>query len=416
MKGNRKGKMSLNRLSYTYYIFLFLIFSQFSLLKAEEDKLNSSQEISSIKIGTSLPLSSLTNSHFGYAVKEGIETYFSKINANGGINGRKLELIVLDDGFEPEKAAQNVHLMIEKEKVFGFLSNVGNQNNLVVIPIVNREKVPLFGAFGLFDNLLDRYVFIGPPSAINRMDKMIKELIASGIKPEEMAFYTQNDSLGDLFYNDSMAVLKSIGYKNPEELPSGRYPRNTLNVEGGLATILRQARDRKRTIKVIITGLVGVEATGKFIKLGHQYLPDAFFLVAGSPDLINFDVKNVPIIIYLHVPFFDSSLPGLIEYKNDLKKYSPDAQPSISSFEAYIFSQLFVMGLQKAQENNNFTREGFIDAIESMRDVDIGIGFKFSFSKDQHTILNNAGWYASYRDGEYVQIKLSELKSLITPQ
>jgi len=100
-----------------------------------------------IKIGQSMPYSGPASS-LGVLGK-GEAAYFKMINDKGGINGRKLTLISLDDGYSPPKAVENVRKLVEGEGVALIFNSVGTANNAAVQKYLNDKKVPqLFVATG----------------------------------------------------------------------------------------------------------------------------------------------------------------------------------------------------------------------------------------------------------------------------
>jgi branched-chain amino acid transport system substrate-binding protein len=100
-----------------------------------------------IKIGQSMPYSGPASA-FG-VIGKGEAAYFKMINEKGGINGRKLTLISLDDGYSPPKAVENVRKLVEGEGVAFIFNNLGTANNTAVQKYLNDRKVPqLFVASG----------------------------------------------------------------------------------------------------------------------------------------------------------------------------------------------------------------------------------------------------------------------------
>src|SRR6202048_3019168 len=83
-------------------------------------------------------------------------------NRAGGVQGRKLRLVVLDDGYEPARTALNMRKLIDKENVLAVIGNVGTPTAIASIPIVNEKKTlffaPFSGAGVLRNNRPDRYV------------------------------------------------------------------------------------------------------------------------------------------------------------------------------------------------------------------------------------------------------------------
>jgi ABC-type branched-subunit amino acid transport system substrate-binding protein len=98
------------------------------------------------KVGMSTVLSGPSQA-LGQNMKQGVEAFVGWKNAQGGVHGRPLELTVLDDGYEPARAATNMRTLIDTHGVFAVLGNVGTPTAAVSAPIANEKKVPFFGAF-----------------------------------------------------------------------------------------------------------------------------------------------------------------------------------------------------------------------------------------------------------------------------
>ncbi len=354
-----------------------------------------------IKVGMTAALTGPSQT-LGKSMKEGIEIYFNKINAMGGIFGKKLKLIVLDDKYEPELAGRNMRHLIDQDHVIVVIGNVGTPTATITIPIANEKKTLLFGALTGADILRktkpDRYIINLRASYQEEISMMITNLLATGIKPDEIAFFTQNDAYGDSGYDSAMSVLKKAGYTHPEGLPHGRYKRNTTNVEAGLADILNNV---EKTPKAFI--IVGTyKPSAKFINLAKIEFPDALFLnlsFVGAVAL-NSELKNSHnVIVTQVVPYFNMELPAIREYHDDIKKYLPGAKPGFISLEGYLVAKLFVKALEKAATDNKLTHEGIIDTFEKMHNVDIGIGELISFDQNNHQALHVA-WPTTIINGE----------------
>jgi branched-chain amino acid transport system substrate-binding protein len=100
-----------------------------------------------IKIGQSLPYSGPASAYG--AIGRAQTAYFKMVNDRGGINGRKINFISLDDGFTPPKALENVRRLVEQDEVAFIFCVLGTPLNLAVRPYLNQKKVPhLFNAAG----------------------------------------------------------------------------------------------------------------------------------------------------------------------------------------------------------------------------------------------------------------------------
>ncbi len=364
-----------------------------------------------IKLGMSTALNGPA-AELGKEMKLGVEIYFDRINASGGVQGHRLELIVLDDQYDPKLTGKNMHELIEKDQVLAIIGNVGTPTAIVSIPIAIENKTLFFGAFSgsgiLRKTPPDRYVINLRASYEEETSAMIKNLLSIGIKPDEFAFFTQDDSYGDSVYQGAMKALKEAGYSNPETLPHGQFERNTLNVEEGLAKILTSSEQPKAII------MVGTYApNAKFIKLAANEFHDALFLnvsFVGSDALMHaLGTTNAKVIVTQVVPNIDADLPAVHEYQADLSKYGAGAQPDFGSLEGYLDARLLVMGLQQAAKQNKLTREGIIDSLENLHNVDLGIGLNVGFDKDHHQASHTI-WPTILKNGKFLPLNWSDLK------
>lgn len=360
-----------------------------------------------VKVGMTAAFSGPASA-LGNGVKLGIETYFAKVNAAGGVNGNTITLVALDDGYEPKKAAPNMDKLIDSENVIAVIGNVGTPTAIVTVPIANAKKTLLFGAFTgagvLRQSPPDRYIINYRASYAEETAAMIDGLMSAGIKPEEMAFFTQNDGYGDAGYKGAMKALKAKGFDGGQ-LAHGRYQRNTTNVEDGLGTIL----DADIEPKAII--MVGAyKPCAAFIKLAKAELPEAVFLnvsfVGSIPLLQALGDQADGVIVTQVVPHYDSPLAGVAEYRKALKSFKAGAQPDFVSLEGYLVAKIFVEGLKNA---SSVTREGIIDGLESMGAKDIGIGVIVNYSKTEHQASHKV-WPTVIKNGQYTALDWTKLK------
>lgn len=395
------------------FVIVFFI-TQSALVAADPNSTpthpTSSTTATPIKIGMSVSLTG-QNALSGKSIRQGVSIYFNKINAAGGVDGHPLELIALDDAYTPEQAIQNIRQLIKNDHVIAIVGDNGSASAIASVPVVNAEKVLLFGAYPGTDVLHkmppDRYVINLRVSYKQEVDAMVNGLLSIGIKPEQFAFLAQNDEFGTTIYQSAIQVLKS-GYAKADSLPYSQFPRNTVNVEDSIAQILNNS---SKTIRAFILGGT-VSANEKIIKLAQPNFPNAYFVgFAGliEPTELNNSVEG-KVLLSQAVPYFTkSNLPALQEYLADVKKYGgKDAKTNIISFQAYLTAKLFVVGLKQAVLNGRLTREGIIDTFESMHDIDIGIGIKIHFDKNHHQALDTI-WPGIYKGGDFVPLTWSGL-------
>lgn len=337
-------------------------------------------------------------SSLGIEVKRGVDAYFKEVNASGGVQGRKLKLLALDDGYEPARTAPNMRKLISEHKVFGVLGNVGTPTAVVSVPIANEYKVPFFGAFTgagvLRRPTPDRYIVNYRASYNQEADEMIRGLTeVLSIRPEEIAFFTQNDAYGDAVYSGAMKALKKRGYKDASKLIHARYQRNTTNVEDALSRMFFESKIVPKAIIMVGT----YKACGKFIRMAKEEEFEAIFLnvsFVGSEALqANLGKYGDDTIVTQVVPSLSEEIPAVDAYQKAIV-----SNPTFASFEGYLAAKAFVAGIELA--GRELTRESFIDALESGQPFDIGLGRTHKLSKDVHqinqvvypTVLRNNTW------------------------
>src|SRR5215475_15091489 len=93
-----------------------------------------------IKIGTTTPFSGPASAYSAGAVSA--TAWFQKINEQGGVNGRKINYVALDDGYSPPKTVEQVRKLIESEEVLFMVNNVGTATNMAVVKYINQKQVP----------------------------------------------------------------------------------------------------------------------------------------------------------------------------------------------------------------------------------------------------------------------------------
>ena len=325
-----------------------------------------------IKIGMSTALSGPAQS-LGEGMKTGIEVYLERINQEGGVHDRKLKLVTIDDGYVPEAAAANMMTLIDKDKVLAVVGNVGTPTAKVAVPIAIDKKTLLFGAFTgagiLRPDPPSRYVINYRASYVQETAAMVRGLLKQGILPYQIAIFSQNDAYGDAGFAGVMQGLEDAGYEHGFQLAHGRYERNTQDVEQGLIKIMEASIEPRAII------MIGAYAAcAKFIRIARRALPNTMFLnvsFVGSTALKNaLGAASEGVIVTQVVPHFNSELPLIEEYRQDLARFAPGIDPGFVSLEGYVVARIFVEGVRRAGPE--------ID------NLDIGLGIPISFSKVNH--------------------------------
>lgn len=318
----------------------------------------------------------------GTGMNVGMKACLDEVNAKGGINGRKIKFISSNDGYEPDKTVDCTLNMIENEKVFALAGYVGTPTAKAALPIVQEMKVPLVGLFtgaGLLRNPVSRYIINIRASYDDETEALVERIVSDlGIK--DIAVFYQDDSFGLAGLSGTEKALKKRGLKLAG---TGTFARNTEAVKGGLASIIAA----KPGAVVMVGPYKPIAAFVKEAKAAGFKPVLATISFVGTENLIkeSGDAANGIIISQVVPSPDDTSVPVVRDFQAALKKSFPNETPSYVRLEGYVTAKALTTALEKA--GAALTREGLIDTIESMSNVDIG-GISVSFSKDNHQGLN----------------------------
>ncbi|HBK08545.1 MAG TPA: branched-chain amino acid ABC transporter substrate-binding protein [Acetobacteraceae bacterium] len=177
-----------------------------------------------IKIGQSAPFSGPASVYGQISTAE--SDYFKMINDQGGINGRKINLIALDDGYSPPKSIEVVRRLIEEEQVAILFQTIGTAPNAAIRKYVNQKKVPdiwLGSGASMFVTDPKEYPWSIPFQPSYRLEgQMYAKYILEKLPDSKIGILYQNDDLGRDYVNglkdglgdkfDKM-VVKTLSYE-----------------------------------------------------------------------------------------------------------------------------------------------------------------------------------------------------------
>jgi branched-chain amino acid transport system substrate-binding protein len=331
----------------------------------------------------------------GIEMRAGAKLYFDYINSKGGVNGRKIQLVTLDDGYEPARAAPNTKKLIEEHKVFALFGYVGTPTSAAVMPIFTQAKIPYFGAFTgaeLLRQPFNRYVFNVRASYYDETEKIVEQLVSTGSK--NIAVFYQDDAYGQAGLK---GVELAMTRRNLKISSTGTVERNTVKVEQAVKTLNGAQPDA-----VVMIG--AYKACAEFIRqMKKQGSAAQFYNVSfvGSKALAD-DLGNegVGVAISQVMPFpWGAAVPVVREYQS-LMQHAGQKELTFTSIEGFIAAKVFVEGLRRA--GRDLTRERLIAALEKMNDVDVG-GFYVGFAPTNHNASKFVDLTIIARDGKFLR-------------
>ncbi len=302
---------------------------------------------------------------------DGASLYFEHVNKTGGINGRKIKLITLDDGFDPARTAVNTKELIEKRNVFAMFAPIGNANILGVMPLLKAEKIPTFGPVTGAEVLRDnnnRYMFHIRASFNEEIEKMVQQLVTTGALDIGVAY--QDDGYGQAVIK---AVKEALARRNLAPVAYGAFDMKTLDMSEAVKAI------NKANPRAIILGTSGKGAITfiKELRKSNDRSQIYALSLVGSQALIKvLGPQSHGIVVAQVMPSPWRSTDPIVREYQLMHAERGTQEFSYLNLEGFIAAKVFVEGLRKAGKNP--TRESFIAGLESMKNTNMG-GFRVRY-------------------------------------
>ncbi len=328
-----------------------------------------------ILLGQSAPFSGAAE-QLGLQFHLGAQLFFESLNLKGGVNGRRIELRRLDDGYEPERCAANTKQLIG-EGVFALFGYIGTPTSVVALPLATEAKTPFFAPFTGAEVLRDpfnRYAIHVRASYYDETAAIVRQTTSTGIK--KIAVFYQNDAYGKAGLEGVSRALKSL---NLEPAALGTVERNTVDVAKAVNDIMAQRPEAIVQISAYKSCAAFIREARKRGFVGNFYNV-SFVGTQALLDELGSDAKGVVVSQVMPFPYTPVTLISG-EYLAAVRAKQGRAA-NYSGMEGFVAAKVFTEAVNRA--GRNLTRDGFISAIESMRGLDMG-GFPVDFGPNKHT-------------------------------
>lgn len=343
-------------------------------------------------------------SYLGVQTLRGALSYLHHVNDTGGVHGRRIMLTAVDDGYDPPRCLTNTQRFLIDGDVFALFSYVGTPTTMRVLPLVEEARIPLVGMFTGANGLrepFNRYVFNVRASYYQETVAAVRHLVRD-LGLTRVAVFYQYDAYGFDGLTGTEIALRELGLA---PVARGSYVRGTTKVEEGLRRIL--AADAQAVV------MVGTyEPSARFIRLAEQAGLRAVFhclSFTGAEELARLLGNSTvnPVTMSQVVPpprarETPSLLAAAADYVQLLHRYFPDETPNTIGLEGYVNARILVEGLRRA--GRDLTREGFVQALESLRDYPLGGSTYVSFSPGSSQGMNQV-YFTRLHDGQFELIR-----------
>ena len=338
---------------------------------------NSKPSDNALIIGQSIPLTG-PSAKLGRKYLAGMMAWLNHINRKGGIHGKKIQLISLDDQYEPQQTFANTKKLIQKPNLLALFGFIGTPTSKVVLPIVKQERIPfiapLTGASLLRRSDL-KMVFNMRASYASEIQAIVNSLVRSA--RQRIAVVYQDDAFGD---DGLKATINALKTHNLKPVVTTTVQRNSANVRQAISDIT----DANPNAVIIISAYVSSAAVSQALrdkKMNVQIMNVSFVGTGALEEALPPGQAN-GIGISQVVPFpWDRWIPVVARYQQRMRETDPNAAYGFTSLEGFMAAQMLTIALEKSGKNPS--REKLIESLESIKNLDLG-GYTLDFARDDH--------------------------------
>ncbi len=307
----------------------------------------------------------------------GAKLYFDRLNASGGIEGRKIEIRKLDDGYEPDRCVANTKQFIG-DGVFALFGYVGTPTTAAALPLATEAKVPLFAPLTGAQSLRDPYnrqVVHVRASYFDETATIVKQTTSVGI--QRLAVFHQNDGYG---LAGLEGIKRALATHNLEPVAVGTVERNSTDVSAALTAILAA-----RPEAIVQVGTY--KACAVFVRLARKAgFAGTFYNVSfvGTQALLDeLGVVAAGVAVTQVMPYPYSPVTAISsDYLSALKSEDARGQsPNYTSMEGFVAARVFSEAVRRA--GKGLTRESLLTTIQGMTAFNAG-GFNLSYGPQKN--------------------------------
>lgn len=333
------------------------------------------QDAKEIRIGQSCHLSGPLAATLLLPLK-GQQLAFDEVNKKGGIGGKPVRLVTLDDAYDPKKAVENTAKLIDEEKCVALFGYASTANVAAVLPMLAEKKVPLIGAYGGSPTLRVKqhpYFFTTMASYRDEAVQMIRNLVTT-LKTQIGVIY-QNHAFGQLM----LPVVEEVA----KELGATIVGKQSLEVSGADAAASAQALAASKPQAVLL--LAFGPSTVPMIKALRNYVgvPVYALSIANAKQLVaalGEDGRGMAYTQIIPYPWRQTS--AVTRDFNAVMK-AANIEVDYDHFYGYLNARVLLEGLKRAAANKALTPAGVTSGMESIGKFDMG-GFPLNFGPTRH--------------------------------
>jgi len=321
---------------------------------------------------------------------DGMNAYFDMVNENGGIEGRKIDLIVLEDEFKPEAAIANVQNLINDEKVFSLVGLFGTPGVKASIPTVQEAGIPaVYFATGATAPVTAGRNFFPVQPNYAYEGKLMSQYAVDYFKTNKIAVIYRSDDVG---LDGLRGIKEGLKIMGKSDLLVAE-----LSFDAGATDFTAQvAKVKESGADVLINYSLGGGVSGvlkELEKMGMTDLPQItpYPNVSDSFVAANLEASPNAIKNLYGMGWVDMTRPAVQDMIDAMSKFYPESAVNAYTVSGWIAAETFYKGLEIALENNDIDElnwENYIDAMETLEYTE-GIIPRIAYSANERNGVTN---------------------------
>jgi ABC-type branched-subunit amino acid transport system substrate-binding protein len=317
-----------------------------------------------ILLGTHMPISQTVAAAYA-PIADGIRAYFEYINSQGGVNGRKITLLVGDDHYNPADAVEVVRKLVEQDGVFAIISGLGDAGHAAVWKYLEERGVPDMWISGGLVKWTDPVVksrFQGNPD-YHTEGRMLGRYIAENYNGKKVGLLLSHDEFG---VDGKAGILKGLEGSDVQIVAEETYESTQWDVTA-------QTQRLKNANPDLVVAYAIPPPAASLVKVAREVLnwdvpvlvsgvsvSDIFISLAGAQN-----AEGVVSVVFAR-QIYDAQDPGVQQHIQIMQQFGQGVPASNFTLYGQVVAELMVEALKNA--GPNLTRESLEDGAEAIRD------------------------------------------------
>ena len=343
-----------------------------------------------IVIGQSAPLTG-SNAEIGKDIRDGAIAYFKKVNDAGGVNGKLIEFVSVDDKNDRKTAGANANKLVNEQNVVALFGFASATLSLDAMPVVKEKKVPFFAPFTGADAIHKQnpFVFVMRASYADELVKILEHWNSLGADRVTVVHY--DDEIGNQNYATVERIMKAAG----KTAVSVKVQRNKDVDQAAINAIVKSdphvivGTTLYGTTAQVLKGLA--EAKRPYTMTSLSFVGPSQLAKAAGPNASGVSVAGV-------VPPPTKTLVPVIKECSDVIKKAGIAELNYTNLESCIAAKVLVEGIRRA--GKDVTRESLYKALATINHYDAG-GYIVTFGPEKRHGSNYVELAVISKNGQF---------------